>query len=145
MRYRPSALICSIERRAKRRQSAGLSWLSLTRSRRVPEYEIDWSEWTRQYERLFNDAGWAISLHNLVILGIGSALAIVFGFVLAAMIDREWRGESFFRTVFLYPLAVSLIVTGAAWRWIFNPQLGLQNFLHDPERTRPSAGLHPLL
>jgi glucose/mannose transport system permease protein len=106
------------------------AWLSLTRSRRLPEYGIDWSEWSRQYERLFNDAGWAISLQNLVILGIGSALAIVFGFILAAMIDREWRGENVFRTVFLYPLAVSLIVTGAAWRWIFNPQLGLQNFLH---------------
>ena len=52
------------------------------------------------------------------------ALAIVFGFILAAMIDREKRGEGFFRTVFLYPLAVSLIVTGVAWRWMFNPELG---------------------
>ncbi len=46
------------------------------------------------------------------------------------MIDREKRGEGFFRTVFLYPLAVSLIVTGVAWRWMFNPTLGVQNFLH---------------
>lgn len=105
-------------------------WLSFTRSRRLPEYDIDWSEWLRQYDRLFKDAGWIISLQNLIILGIGSALAIVFGFILAAMIDREKRGESLFRTVFLYPLAVSLIVTGAAWRWILNPSLGLENFLH---------------
>ena len=60
----------------------------------------------------------------MIILGIGSALAIVFGFILAAMIDREKRGEGFFRTVFLYPLAVSLIVTGVAWRWMFNPDSG---------------------
>jgi glucose/mannose transport system permease protein len=105
-------------------------YLSLTRSRRLPEYEIDWSEWGRQYERLFKDDAWAISLKNLITLGIGSALAIVFGFILAAMIDKERRGESIFRTVFLYPLAISLIVTGAAWRWIFNPEFGLEHFLH---------------
>jgi glucose/mannose transport system permease protein len=105
------------------------AYLSFTRSRRLPEYEIDWSEWGRQYDRLFRDAGWEISLRNLVVLGLGSALAIVFGFVLAALIDKEKRGESLFRTVFLYPLAVSLIVTGAAWRWILNPGLGAQSFL----------------
>ena len=105
-------------------------YLSLTRSRRLPEYEIDWSEWGRQYERLFKDDAWMISLQNLIVLGLGSALAIVFGFILAAMIDREKRGESLFRTVFLYPLAISLIVTGAAWRWMFNPELGVEHFIH---------------
>jgi glucose/mannose transport system permease protein len=105
-------------------------YLSLTRSRRLPEYQIDWSEWGRQYERLFKDDAWLISLQNLIVLGLGSALAIVFGFILAAMIDREKRGESIFRTVFLYPLAISLIVTGAAWRWMFNPELGVEHFIH---------------
>lgn len=105
-------------------------YLSLTRSRRLPEYAIDWSEWGRQYQRLFNDDAWLISLQNLIVLGLGSALAIVFGFILAAMIDREKRGESIFRTVFLYPLAISLIVTGAAWRWMFNPELGVEHFIH---------------
>ncbi len=105
-------------------------WLSFTRSRRFPEYEIDWTEWTRQYDRLFRDDGWQIALQNLIILGLGSMLAIVFGFILAALIEREKRGEGFFRTVFLYPLAVSLIVTGVAWRWMFNPTLGVEHFLH---------------
>jgi glucose/mannose transport system permease protein len=105
-------------------------YMSLTRSRRFAEYDINWAEWSRQYDRLFKDNGWQISLQNLVILGIGSTLAIAFGFVLAALIDREKRGEGFFRTVFLYPLAVSLIVTGVAWRWMFNPSFGVQHFLH---------------
>lgn len=105
-------------------------YLSFTRSRRLPEYGVDWSEWGRQYARLMDDAAWQISLRNLIVLGLGSALAIVFGFILAAMIDREKRGESFFRTLFLYPLAISLIVTGAAWRWLFNPEMGVENFLH---------------
>lgn len=106
-------------------------YLSFTESRRLPEYTIDFEEWGRQYARLFQDEAWAISLWNLITLGLGSALAIVFGFVLAAMIEKEKRGESFFRTVFLYPLAVSLIVTGAAWRWMFNPEMGVQAFFHD--------------
>jgi glucose/mannose transport system permease protein len=105
-------------------------YISLTRSRRFPDYEIDWSEWGRQYARLFNDDAWLIALKNLLILGVGSTLAIGFGFILACLIDREKRGEGFFRTVFLYPLAVSLIVTGVAWRWLFDPNLGLQAFFH---------------
>lgn len=105
-------------------------YLSFTRSRRLPEYGIDFTEWGRQYYRLFRDDAWEISLKNLIVLGLGSALAIVFGFVLAALIDREKRGESIFRTVFLYPLAISLIVTGAAWRWMFNPELGIEHVLH---------------
>lgn len=105
-------------------------YVSLTRSRRLPDYAIDWSDPFRQYRRLFGDAAWTISLSNLFILALGSAIAIGFGFLLAAMIERERRGEDLFRTVFLYPLAVSLIVTGVAWRWIFNPQLGLQGALH---------------
>ena len=105
-------------------------FMSFTRSRRFPEYFFDPTEWARQYERLFKDDGWAIALKNLVVLGLGSFLAIVFGFILAAMIDREKRGEGIFRTIFLYPLAVSLIVTGVAWRWMFNPSFGIQNALH---------------
>ena len=104
-------------------------YMSFTRSRRFPDYTIDPALWYRQYDRLFGDGAWATSLRNLIVLAIGSALAIVLGFILAAMIEREKRGEGFFRTIFLYPLAVSLIVTGIVWRWMFNPDLGVQNFL----------------
>jgi glucose/mannose transport system permease protein len=104
-------------------------YISFTRSRRFPDYAINPEEWGRQYARLFRDDVWWTALGNLLILGLGSALAIVFGFVLDAMIEREKRGEGFFRTIFLYPLAVSLIVTGLVWRWMFNPTLGIQNFL----------------
>jgi len=106
-------------------------YMSFTNSRRFPSYAIDRESWSRQYSRLFDDGAWSTSLKNLIVLGVGSALAIVFGFVLAAMIDRERRGQGFFRTVFLYPLAVSLIVTGLAWRWMMNPGLGIENFLHE--------------
>ena len=106
-------------------------WISFTKSRRFPDYQINWEDLTRQYDRLFRDNAWVTSLENVLVLAIGSGLAIVFGFVLAAMIEREKRGEGFFRTLFLYPLAVSFIVTGLVWRWLFNPDLGVENFLHN--------------
>lgn len=106
-------------------------WISFTTSRRFPDYALNWSDLSRQYDRLFGDNAWVTSLQNVFVLAIGSALAIVFGFILAAMIEREARGEGFFRTIFLYPLAVSFIVTGLVWRWMFNPDLGIENFLHD--------------
>jgi glucose/mannose transport system permease protein len=102
-------------------------YLSFTSSRRFPDYKL---AGLKQYDRLFADDAWTMSLKNMVILGMGSLLSIAFGFLLAALIDREIRGKAVFRTVFLYPLAVSLIVTGIIWRWLFNPTLGLENFLH---------------
>ena len=105
-------------------------FMSFTKSRRFPEYEIDPDGWSAQYTRLFENDAWAISLKNLVILASGSGLAIVFGFILAAMVEREKLTEGFFRTVFLYPLSISLIVTGLVWRWLFNPTLGIEGVLH---------------
>ncbi len=109
---------------------AWTTFISFTGSKRIPEYVIEADRWTRQYRRLFKDRAWDISVDNLIVFGIGSALAILFGFILAAMIEREKRGEDIFRTIFLYPLAISLIVTGLVWRWMFNPGLGVEKFLH---------------
>jgi glucose/mannose transport system permease protein len=102
-------------------------YLSFTASRRFPDYEL---VGFKQYARLFNDDAWTTALKNMLVLGIGSLLSIVLGFLLAALIDREVAGKAIFRTIFLYPLAVSLIVTGIVWRWLFNPVLGIENFLH---------------
>jgi glucose/mannose transport system permease protein len=102
-------------------------YLSFTASRRFPDYALVGA---KQYVRLFKDSAWLISLENVVIFGVGSLASIALGFVLAAMIEKETRGEALFRTIFLYPLAVSLIVTGLIWRWLFNPDLGVENVFH---------------
>lgn len=102
-------------------------YLSMTASRRFPDYTF---VGLKQYIRLFGDENWETSLVNLVIFGVGSLASIIIGFVLAALIDREERGAAVFRTVFLYPLSISLIVTGIAWRWLFDPSLGVESFLH---------------
>jgi glucose/mannose transport system permease protein len=103
-------------------------YLSFTDSRIFPRYAIA-GHWSRQYERLLHDKAWAVALENVLTLSAGGALAIGLGFVLAAMVERESRRESYFRTIFLYPLALSFIVTGIVWRWMFNPDLGVERLL----------------
>ncbi|MFV0439219.1 MAG: carbohydrate ABC transporter permease [Desulfopila sp.] len=51
--------------------------------------------------------------------------AIGIGLLLAMLLDNSPRGEAFFRTVFLYPMSLSFIVTGTIWRWMLAPQGGV--------------------
>lgn len=51
--------------------------------------------------------------------------AIGIGLVLAILLDNKPRGEAFFRTVFLYPMSLSFIVSGTIWRWMLAPQGGV--------------------
>lgn len=81
-----------------------------------------------QYERLWSTRRWLISIENLAIYGFFSMIfTLLIGFTLAALLDRKIRGENIFRTIFLYPFALSFVVTGLAWQWILNPDLGVQN------------------
>ncbi len=65
-------------------------------------------------------------------------LSFVIGFLLAALDgSKKIRFENTFRTVILYPFALSFIVTGLVWQWILNPEFGasmvgalLDNFVH---------------
>lgn len=83
-----------------------------------------------QYERLWTTPKWIISIQNLAIYGVFSlVLTLVLGFTLAALLDRKIRGEDTFRTIFLYPFALSFIVTGLVWQWILNPEFGVQGIV----------------
>lgn len=85
----------------------------------------------RQYARLYNDSLWYMSLENLALFALGSLGSLVLGFILAVLLDNNSAGEGAFRTIYLYPMAVSLIITGLVWQWLFNPGLGLQQFFRD--------------
>lgn len=81
-----------------------------------------------QYERLWSTPRWLISIENLAIYGILSLIfSLVIGFVLAALLDQKIRFENTFRSIFLYPFALSFIVTGLVWQWILNPDFGVQH------------------
>jgi len=83
-----------------------------------------------QYQRLWTTPKWIISIKNLAFYGVFSlTFTLVIGFVLAALLDRKIRGEAVFRTIFLYPFALSFIVTGLVWQWILNPEFGIQGIV----------------
>jgi len=98
---------------------------SFTGSRMLPK--TNWVGFD-QYERLWETDRWIISITNLGIYGLCSMLfTLVVGFTLAALLDRKIRFESVFRSIFLYPFALSFVVTGLAWQWILNPEFGVQS------------------
>lgn len=103
--------------------------LSVTASRMLPNYEfVGWL----QYERLWAMERWLVALKNLAIFGVlyvGVSMAL--GVFLAILLDQKVRGEGFIRTVYLYPMALSFVVTGTAWKWILNPSDGLQKVMQD--------------
>ncbi len=85
-----------------------------------------------QYERLFNTSRWVQSVENIMIYGIVALIfSFVVGFILAAFLDQKIRFENTFRTIFLYPFALSFIVTGVVWQWILDPSLGLQETMRN--------------
>jgi glucose/mannose transport system permease protein len=103
---------------------------SFTRSRLLPAPE----KWVglENYERLWGESRWLISIENLAIFGACSlVLSLVIGFVLAALLDRKIRFENTIRTIILYPFALSFVVTGLVWQWLLNPDLGVQNAIRD--------------
>lgn len=83
-----------------------------------------------QYERLWDTNRWIVSVENLAIYGICSAVfSLVIGFTLAALLDQKIRFEDTFRTILLYPFALSFIVTGLVWQWVLNPEFGVQSIV----------------
>lgn len=103
---------------------------SFTRSRLLPAPE----KWVglKNYDRLWGENRWLISIENLAIFGACSlVLSLVIGFTLAALLDRKIRFENTIRTIILYPFALSFVVTGLVWQWLLNPSLGLQNVIRE--------------
>ncbi len=85
-----------------------------------------------QYERLWSQNRWLISIENLMFYGVMSLVfTVTMGFILAVLMDQKIRFEDTFRTIMLYPFALSFIVTGLVWQWILNPQFGIQGVVRD--------------
>ncbi|ODT19730.1 MAG: sugar ABC transporter permease [Kaistia sp. SCN 65-12] len=85
-----------------------------------------------QYRRLLGTERWAVSVENILIYGASYIVGcLVLGFLLAVFIDQRVRFENTLRTIYLFPYALSFIVTGAVWQWLFNPQLGIEQAVRD--------------
>ena len=101
--------------------------LSFTESRLLPHWE--WAGLARYAELFDNDRFWT-SAKNLAIFGslfIGFSMMV--GLLLAILLDQKIRGEGFLRAIYLYPMALSFIVTGTAWKWMLNPGLGVERIV----------------
>lgn len=105
------------------------AWISFTKSRMLPRYEF---EGLLQYVKLFANERWWVASKNLVIFAsLFIAICILIGLLLAIFLDQKIRIEGTLRTIFLYPMALSFIVTGTAWKWIMNPSLGIEKLMND--------------
>lgn len=105
------------------------AWLSFSSSRMLPKY--DWVG-TIQYEKLFANDRWWVAAENLLVFGVlFIVICLVLGLTLAIFLDQKIRAEGAIRTIYLYPMALSFIVTGTAWKWILNPDLGIQRMVRE--------------
>ena len=104
-------------------------YISLTKSKMLPRYEF-WG--FEQHFRLWSNPRWFNAVENLIIftvLFVGICLLI--GIILSILLDQKIRAEGFLRTVYLYPMALSFIVTGTAWKWMLNPTMGIEKLVTD--------------
>lgn len=105
------------------------AWLSLTDSHMMPNYEYSGFG---QYSTLFEIDRWWTAAANLGIFGgLFILVCLAIGLTMAILLDQRIRHEGALRAIYLYPMALSFIVTGAAWKWILNPGLGLEKMVHD--------------
>lgn len=108
---------------------AWTGWISLSSSKMVPQYDFVGLE---QYFRLWATPRWHTAVANLFIFSsLFLVVTIGIGLIMAILLDQNIRAEGALRAVYLYPMALSFIVTGTAWKWILNPDLGIQKMVND--------------
>ncbi|GGA02983.1 sugar ABC transporter permease [Elstera cyanobacteriorum] len=103
-------------------------YLSFTNSRLMPVYEFIGFD---AHIRLWTQQNWYVAIKNLAIFGgLYIVVCMGVGLTLAILLDQKIRGEGVLRPIYLYPMALSFIVTGTAWKWFLNPGLGLDRTMH---------------
>ena len=104
-------------------------YISLTKSKMLPRYEF-WG--IDQHFRLWSNPRWFIAVENLLIFTVlFVVICILIGILLSILLDQKIRAEGFLRTIYLYPMALSFIVTGTAWKWMLNPSMGIEKLFTD--------------
>ncbi|MCT7377370.1 carbohydrate ABC transporter permease [Chelativorans salis] len=103
-------------------------YLSFTDSRILPSY--NWVGFSN-YERLWKLPHWWRAITNLAIFGtLYIVICTVLGLLVAILLDQKIRAEGFLRPIYLYPMALSFIVTGTAWKWFLDPGIGIEHTMH---------------
>lgn len=103
--------------------------LSFTLSKSYARF--DWAGWL-QYARVLTHDRWQVAVDNLMVYAVlYIVLCLAIGLTLAILLDQRVRQEGVLRAVFLYPMALSFVVTGTAWKWMLNPGLGIEKLVRD--------------
>ena len=103
-------------------------YLSFTDSRILPSFGLVGLE---NYEKLFQLRHWSTAVSNLGIFALlYISISTAIGLILAIFLDQKIRGEGVLRPIYLYPMALSFIVTGTAWKWFLDPGIGLEHTMH---------------
>jgi glucose/mannose transport system permease protein len=104
-------------------------WMSFTASTLMPVNDF---VGLRNYNSVLATRNWKIAFDNLLVFGAGFvAFTMLMGLLLAILLDQRIRGENVLRSIFLYPMAVSFVVTGVVWSWLLNPGMGIQKLVND--------------
>ncbi len=102
--------------------------LSFTGSKMLPRWDFVGFE---NYTKLWALQHWLIAIKNIAIFAtLYIVICTVIGLMLAIFLDQKIRGEGMLRPIYLYPMALSFIVTGTAWKWFLDPGIGLENVMH---------------
>ena len=95
----------------------------------VPDYTF---VGLRNYERLFQTEKFQADIVNTIhFTAFFLAGCLILGLGAAVLLDQKLRGTIIFQNIFMFPLAISFIVTGTVWRWIFHPNYGLNVIFHN--------------
>ena len=104
-------------------------YVSFTKSKMLPRYDF-WG--IEQHFRLWSNPRWFTAVENLLIFTVlFVVICILIGIILSILLDQKIRTEGFLRTIYLYPMALSFIVTGTAWKWMLNPTMGIEKLVTD--------------
>ena len=103
-------------------------YLSFTDSRILPSFGFVGIE---NYWKLFQLRHWSTAVSNLAVFAVlYISISTLIGLLLAIFLDQKIRGEGVLRPIYLYPMALSFIVTGTAWKWFLDPGIGLEHTMH---------------
>jgi len=105
------------------------AWISFTPSTLMPEGGF---VGFKNYAAVMATRNFSVAYSNVIVFGFCFVVfTTLLGLLLAILLDQRVRGESVLRTIFLYPMAVSFVVTGTIWSWLLNPGFGIQRLVRD--------------
>jgi len=119
------------------------AWVSLSKANDL-SFDMSFNG-LANYQSIFSNIRFQLDLRNTVVFTFFFvSISLVVGLLLANLLDRRIRGEVVFRSIFLFPLAISFIVTGVVWKWLLTPHVHAKHWQKDGTYLLPSVPVSQL-